>query len=75
MPASVSIDFKSSDFIFTVSYPMWGGYKIVHDPYFAVYTSSTEGTGTAGSSTTLIIVAAVAVVFIASAVVVMRRRK
>jgi hypothetical protein len=74
LPTSVSIDFASSDYIFTVTYPMWGGYRIVHDPYFAVYTAPTGTTG-GGISPLLIIGAAGAVVVIAAAVLLLRRRK
>jgi len=75
LPSSVSIDFASSDFIFTVSYPAWGGYRIVHDPYFAVYTTSPPA-GAGGGFPTLLIVGGIgAVVVIAAVVVFLRRRK
>ena len=33
------VDFTVSDYLYTISYPTWGGYKIVHDPdYTAFYT-------------------------------------
>src|SRR5713101_7824707 len=33
------VDFTVSDYLYIISYPTWGGYKIVHDPdYTAFYT-------------------------------------
>src|SRR6266566_1110704 len=33
------LDFTVSDYLYIISYPTWGGYKIVHDPdYTAFYT-------------------------------------
>ena len=37
------IDFTVSDYLYIISYPTWGGYKIVHDPdYTAFYTPASN---------------------------------
>jgi hypothetical protein len=37
------VDFTVSDYLYIISYPTWGGYKIVHDPdYTAFYTPASN---------------------------------
>jgi hypothetical protein len=37
------LDFTVSDYLYIISYPTWGGYKIVHDPdYTAFYTPASN---------------------------------
>jgi len=49
--------FASSDSLYTVSYPQWGGTKIVNDPSFTAFY---QPTGNAGLLTAIFIAVAVA---------------
>jgi hypothetical protein len=37
------VSFTTADYLYVISYPTWGGYKIVHDPdYTAFYTPASN---------------------------------
>jgi hypothetical protein len=74
-PKGMSFDttIAGADAVYTISYPDWGGYKIVNEPYFAVFTGTTAGPSGGTSGTLMIIVAAAALVVV-SAFVAIRAR-
>lgn len=59
-----------ADAVYMISYPHWSGYRIVHDPYFAVFTGNAGGAGLETSGLLIILVAAAALVVTTSFVVV-----
>jgi len=72
------VTIADTDAVFMISYPYWEDYRIVHDPYFAVYTSNPgQGGALGGVSGTLmmLIVGAALVVVTSVAVIYSRARK
>ena len=61
-----------SDCLYVISYPTYGGYKIVHDPVFTAYPSLT--TGSSYSPNGLIVLAGIVAAGYAGVVIVRRRR-
>ncbi len=62
-----------ADAVYMISYPHWSGYRIVHDPYFAVFTGNAGGAGV-GTSGLLIILVVAAALVVTTAFVVIRVR-
>jgi hypothetical protein len=62
-----------ADTVYVISYPHWSGYRIVHDPYFAVFTGNAGGAGV-GTSGLLIILVVAAALVVTTAFVVIRVR-
>jgi hypothetical protein len=56
------VTMTDADSIYIITYPHWSGYKIVHDPYFAVFTGIEGGVGGALTIPVIIVGAAALVV-------------
>jgi hypothetical protein len=59
-----------ADAVYMISYPNWSGYRIVHDPYFAVFTGNAVGAGVGTSGLLIILVVAAALVVTTAFVVI-----
>jgi hypothetical protein len=59
-----------ADAVYMISYPHWSGYRIVHDPYFAVFTGNAGGAGEGTSGLLIILVVAAALVVTTTFVVI-----
>jgi len=64
--------FASSDYLYTISYPQWGGTKIVNDPSFTAFY---QPTGNAGLLAAIFIAAAVAAGIGGVFAILLRRKK
>ena len=64
--------FSKLMYYYEACFPEWGGYSITHDPYFAVFGTSTSGEGI---SPILLIVAGAGIGVLAGAVVLLVRRR
>jgi hypothetical protein len=61
-----------ADYLFLISYPTYGGYKIEHDPVLTVYFAPITGTGLNLGG--IILIAAIAGAAIAAVAIVLRKR-
>nr|MDO8100559.1 hypothetical protein [Candidatus Njordarchaeota archaeon] len=70
------VTITDTDAVFMISYPQWEGYRIVHDPYFAVFTSTSGQGGPSGlSGAFMILIAGAALVVVTSVVVIHTRAR
>nr|MDO8134051.1 hypothetical protein [Candidatus Njordarchaeum guaymaensis] len=72
------VTMADTDAVFMISYPDWSGYRIVHDPYFAVYTSNPGQGGALGGvsgALMILIVGAALIVATSIAVIYVKARK
>jgi hypothetical protein len=67
---SFDITMTGADAVYMISYPEWSGYRIVHEPYFAVFTGIAAGASTGTSGLLVILVAGAALVVVTSFVVI-----